>query len=36
MKANKVGRRPNIGIFSSSSPISATVLVRYERGKWRY
>jgi len=33
MKANKAGKRPTIGIFSSSSPISATVPVRYERGK---
>ena len=31
MKANKPGKRPTIGIFSSSSPISATVPVRYER-----
>lgn len=32
MKAKKLGKNPVIGIFSSSSPISATVPVRYERG----
>lgn len=32
MKAKKPGSSPVIGVFSSSSPISATVPVRYERG----
>ena len=32
MKANKVKGTAKIGIFSSSSPISATVPIRYERG----
>lgn len=33
MKANKVKKDSTIGIFSSSSPVSATVPVRYNRGK---
>lgn len=33
MKAQKLTGQINIGVFSSSSPISATVPVRYERGK---
>lgn len=33
MKANKPEGKIKIGIFSSSSPISATVPVRYRRGK---
>ncbi len=33
MKANKVNHDLTIGVFSSSSPISATVPVRYIRGK---
>lgn len=33
MKAQKVREELTIGVFSSSSPISATVPVRYERGK---
>lgn len=33
MKTKKTGHRFTIGIFSSSSPVSATVPVRYERGK---
>lgn len=32
MKARKLGERRTIGVFSSSSPVSATVPVRYERG----
>ncbi len=32
MKATKVNGTTKVGIFSSSSPISATVPVRYERG----
>lgn len=32
MKAQKPGKHPVVGVFSSSSPISATVPVRYERG----
>lgn len=32
MKAKKVEKNPVVGIFSASSPISATVPVRYERG----
>ena len=33
MKAKKPEGTISIGVFSSSSPISATVPVRYERGK---
>lgn len=33
MKAKRVNPNCTIGVFSSSSPISATVPVRYERGK---
>ena len=33
MKAKKVNTKTTIGVFSASSPISATVPVRYERGK---
>lgn len=33
MKPKKLNNNFNIGIFSSSSPISATVPTRYERGK---
>lgn len=33
MKANKVKKDSTIGVFSSSSPVSATVPVRYNRGK---
>ena len=33
MKAKRVNQNCTIGVFSSSSPISATVPVRYERGK---
>ena len=33
MKANKIKEITTIGVFSSSSPISATVPVRYQRGK---
>lgn len=33
MKAKKQNEKISIGVFSSSSPISATVPVRYERGK---
>ena len=33
MKAIKPGEKITIGVFSSSSPISATVPVRYNRGK---
>lgn len=33
MKANQVKKDSTIGIFSSSSPVSATVPVRYNRGK---
>lgn len=33
MKAKKVNKNLSIGVFSSSSPISATVPVRYNRGK---
>lgn len=33
MKANKYDMCSSIGIFSASSPISATVPVRYDRGK---
>lgn len=33
MKAKRVNPMCTIGVFSSSSPISATVPVRYERGK---
>lgn len=33
MKAAKASRDLTIGVFSASSPISATVPVRYERGK---
>lgn len=32
MKARKLKDDITIGVFSSSSPISATVPVRYERG----
>lgn len=32
MKAKKLKRDITIGVFSSSSPVSATVPVRYERG----
>lgn len=32
MKANKTSGKITIGVFSSSSPVSATVPVRYERG----
>lgn len=32
MKANKISGKITIGVFSSSSPVSATVPVRYERG----
>lgn len=32
MKAKRIGDKAAIGIFSSSSPISASVPVRYERG----
>lgn len=33
MKANRLNDKVTIGVFSSSSPISATVPVRYNRGK---
>ena len=33
MKAKRVQNNVGIGVFSSSSPISATVSVRYHRGK---
>lgn len=33
MKAGKVSRDGAVGIFSASSPVSATVPIRYERGK---
>lgn len=33
MKAKKISNHPTVGVFSSSSPISATVPVRYDRGK---
>lgn len=33
MKAQRLGERVTVGVFSSSAPISATVPVRYERGK---
>lgn len=33
MKAKRVQNKTGIGVFSSSSPISATVPVRYNRGK---
>lgn len=33
MKAKKYDMRSSIGIFSASSPVSATVPVRYDRGK---
>lgn len=32
MKARAVGEHPVIGVFSASSPISATVPIRYDRG----
>ena len=32
LKAKRLGESPTIGVFSSSSPISATCPVRYERG----
>ncbi len=32
MKAKRPGKTPCVGVFSASSPISATVPVRYERG----
>lgn len=32
MKAHKIKEDCTIGVFSSSTPISATVPVRYERG----
>ncbi len=33
MKAKKANKRVVIGVFSSSSPVSAAVPVKYERGK---
>ncbi len=33
MKAKRIDKAPTVGVFSASSPISATVPVRYERGK---
>lgn len=33
MKAGKVSHDVTVGIFSASSPVSATVPVRYGRGK---
>lgn len=33
MKAKALGHDPGIGVFSSSSPVSAAVPVRYDRGK---
>ena len=32
MKAGKLNGQITIGVFSSSSPVSATVPVRYDRG----
>lgn len=32
MKANTIKDKLTIGVFSSSSPISATVPIRYQRG----
>lgn len=33
MKAGRISEKGIIGVFSSSSPVSATVPIRYERGK---